>query len=44
MADKGYEWRYDIGLEVLKELSYFGRDASPKDTFPSKHCALAKCG
>ena len=33
MAEKGYEKRYDIGLEVLKELPYHRwRDASPEDT------------
>ena len=33
MADKGYEPRYDIGLEVMKELLYRRwRDADPEDT------------
>ena len=43
MGDKGYERRYDIGLEVLKELPYHsGRDASPEDTLRFQRCALAK--
>ena len=33
MADKGYEPRYDIGLEVLKELPYARwRETNPEDT------------
>jgi NitT/TauT family transport system substrate-binding protein len=33
MADKGYESRYDIGLEVMKELPYRRwREANPEDT------------
>jgi len=42
MADKGYEWRYDIGLEVLKQLPYFGRAASPKDTLPFQALRLGE--
>jgi NitT/TauT family transport system substrate-binding protein len=33
LADKGYEPRYDVGLEVLKDLSYDRwRHANPQDT------------
>lgn len=33
MADKGYEERFDLGLEVMKELPYRRwRDANPEDT------------
>jgi hypothetical protein len=45
MADKGYERRYDIGLEVLKELPYHrGRDASPEDRLRFHALRLGEVG
>jgi NitT/TauT family transport system substrate-binding protein len=45
MADKGYERRYDIRLEVLKELPYHrGRDASPEDTLRFHALRLGEVG